>query len=82
MRELFLKMTMEGLAEKISCSLLIIHGSADPIFSVTVCSASTMNPDHLTKPSRSTPEGGTAQPVSRDRVCLTTMVDWMEERLK
>lgn len=34
MDDIFPKMTMEGLADKITCPLLIMHGEADDIFSV------------------------------------------------
>lgn len=34
MDKIFPKMTLEGLADKIECPLLVVHGEADPIFNV------------------------------------------------
>jgi dienelactone hydrolase len=81
MKDLFPKMTMKGLAEKIMCPLLIIHGAADPIFSAAGVQRIHDEAKSKDKTIKVYPGGWhCAAGYETEVVCL--MVDWMEEHLK
>jgi dienelactone hydrolase len=79
-RDLVGRMTLAGLAEQISCPLLIVHGQEDPIFSVA-------GVQRLHDEARSTDkairiyEGAGHCANGRETEAYNGMADWLADRL-
>lgn len=81
MDEIFLKMTLEGLAEKIECPLLICHGDKDPLFSWKGVQRIYDEACSEDKTIRIYPDGEhCCQGYGRESGIY--MADWMREHLK
>jgi dienelactone hydrolase len=74
------KMTMEGLAPRITCPLLVTHGSADPIFTVEGVQRLHDEAASTDKAIRIYP-GGWHCAAGYETEVLTLMTDWLADRL-
>jgi len=81
MKELFPKMTLDGLAEKIDCPLLILHGRDDPIFSVKGVQRIYEEAKTKDKTIKIYP-GAWHCCTGYETEAFRTQADWMAEHLK
>jgi len=78
---IFPKMTLEGLAEKIECPLLVINGDKDPIFKPASSQRIYDEAKSKDKTIKLYP-GSWHCSIGHDNECYRFMADWMAERLK
>jgi dienelactone hydrolase len=80
MKDLFPLMTLDGLAERIACPLLIVHGEADPIFTVEGVQRIHDEARSTDKEIRIYPGAGHCANGSETEA-YSGMADWLADRL-
>jgi dienelactone hydrolase len=80
MKDLFPLMTLDGLAERIACPLLIVHGEADPIFTVAGVQRIHDEARSTDKEIRIYPGAGHCANGSETEA-YSGMADWLADRL-
>ena len=80
MGDLFPRMTLEGLAERIACPLLIVHGEHDPIFTVEGVQRIHDEARSTDKEIRIYPGAGHCANGSETEA-YAGMADWLADRL-